>query len=185
MEDLLEKECIVISNERDLLRLCLKYRIPCTPTYTSFFNRDSTKYAFVISRDGVKACNDDIQPDLTVFKTIDALRFYLFQKDLFNGKIVVYKEDYRIYLKTIRILKKLGIKTIKDRTYFDDSDHFYISCGYFKELSYFSCKYITTMTKAVEFKASDFLLALKDFSKNRNEYKKHITYYQSKIGDEQ
>ena len=91
--------------------------------------------------------------------------------------------NYHIYLKTIKYLRKLGIRTIKDKTYFEDADGFYVSCGSFKELSYFGCKCVVTMTNGLQFKARDFLNALKEFFKNRNDYKKHITYYQSMVGE--
>lgn len=184
MEDLLEKDCIVIANERELLSLCSKYKIPCKPIHTSFFNRDATKYAFVISKYGVRECDEKVPAELTIFKTIDSLKFYLFKRALFNGKIVVHKVNYHIYLKTIKYLRKLGIRTIKDKTYFEDADSFYVSCGSFKELSYFGCKRIVTMTNGLQFKARDFLNTLKEFFKNRNDYKKHITYYQSMVGEE-
>lgn len=183
MEDLLEKDCIVIANECALLSLCSKYKIPCKPMHTSFFNRDSTKYAFVISKQGVRECDENVPAELTVFKTIDSLKFYLFKQALFHSKIVVHKVNYHVYLKTIKYLRKLGIRTIKDKTYFEDADHFYVSCGSFKELSYFGCKCVVTMTNGLQFKALDFLSALKEFYKSRNDYKKHITYYQSMVGE--
>lgn len=183
MEDLLEKDCIVIANEHELLSLCSKYRIPCEPIHTSFFNRDLTQYAYIISKHGVKRCVDDVPPDLTVFKTLESLKLYLFNRTLFTSKIVVHKENYHIYLKTIKCLKKLGIKTIKDKTYFDEADHFYVSCGCFKELSYFGCKCVVIMANGLQYKASVFLRDLKEFIKNRSNYKKYITYYQSKIGE--
>ena len=184
MEDLLEKDCIVIANECELLNLCYEYRIPCKAIHTSFFHHDSTKYAFIISRTGIKECDSSVPPELTCFKTVESLKHYLFKHALFNSKIVVHKESYHIYLKTIKILKKLGIKVVKDKTYFEEADHFYISCGRFIELSYFGCKCVVTMTNGLQFKASVFLNALKGFYKNKNDYKKHITYYQSMVGEE-
>ena len=183
MEDLLEKDCIVIANECELLSLCTKYKIPCKPIYISFFNRDPTKYAFVISKSGVRECDEQVPAELTIFKTIDSLKFYLFKRALFNSKIVVHKMNYHIYLKTIKYLRKLGIRTIKDKTYFEDADGFYVSCGSFKEPSYFGCKCVVTMTNGLQFKARDFLNTLKEFFKNRNDYKKYITYYQSMVGE--
>lgn len=185
MEDLLENDCVVIANERALLNLCSKYRIPCKPIHSGLFSHDLTKYAFIISKNGVRECSDDVPPDLTCFKTIESLRCYLFKRALFNSKIVVHKESYHIYLKTIKILKKLGIKVIKDKTYFDEADHLYVSCGCFKELSYFGCKCVVAMTNGLQFKAIGFLCELKDFIKSKNDYKKHITFYQSRIGEEE
>lgn len=187
MEDLLEKDCIVIANEWGLFSLCSKYRIPCTKLiHTSLYSRDSTKYAFVISKHGVREYdkNAPAPAQCTVFRTLEALRFYLFKRALFNSKIVVQQKDYHIYLKTIKHLKKIGIRTIKDKTYYEDADCFYVSGGAFKELSYFGGKRIVTMAGGVQFRAGEFLNELKSFLKNKNNYKKYITYYQSKIGEE-
>ena len=184
MEDLLEKECIVIASKRDLLNLCYRYRIPNENISKDMqMLHDHTKYAFVVSNDGVKEVDDSTPPELVVFKSLEALKYYLFKRELFNSKIVVYKEDYQTYLQTIRLLRKIGVKVIKDKTYFEEADHFYVSCGCFKEVSYFGCKSIVSIKKGLEFKASNFLLALKDFVKNKKEYKKHITYYQREVSE--
>ena len=184
MEDLLEKDCIVIANECGLLSLCSKYKIPCKFIHTSLLNGDLIQYTFIVSKYGVKRCADDVPPDLTVFKTLESLKFYLFNRALFNGKIVVHKEDYHIYLKTIKCLKKIGIKTIKDKTYFDEAYFFNVSRGCFKELSYIEFKIAVTMANGLSYKASIFLRDLKEFIKNKSNYKKYITYRQTKIGEE-
>ena len=89
MGDLLEKDCVVIASEVKLLALCHKYRIPCKPIHTSFFSRSSAKYPYIISRQGIKECSGGVPSDLTIFETIEALRYYLFKSALFRSGIIV------------------------------------------------------------------------------------------------
>ena len=184
MDDLLNKECVVISNKRALLNICHKYRIPNLDISVSMSDmHDGTKYPFLISRGGIRNIDNSVSPDLIVFKSLDSLKQYLFKYALFHGRVVVYKDDYQTYLKTIRLLRKIGIKTIKDKTYYEEADQFYCIGGYFKELSYFGCKCVVSITNGIQFKGDEFLEALKEFIKYKDKYKKQITYYLENFGD--
>ena len=166
MKDLLEKECVVVSSKDLLLRLCSEYRIPNKNIKSSMFDSYRlTQLPFIISYEGARECEEDVSNNLKVFKTIDELRHYLFIKKLLKGKIIVYKENYRLYLKTIRLLKKIGIKSIKNKTYYEEANAFYVLQGCFRELSYFGCKCVVSMTNGIPFKAGEFLNEVKTYVK--------------------
>ena len=182
MLDLLEKDSIVIASKYELLKLCTKYQIPNINIEVEIKGyRDLTKYPFVISKDGIRNYEDDVSPESNVFKNIEALEYYLFLRAISKNKVIVYKETYHTYLKTIKILKKLGFKVIRDKTYYEEADSFYFFCGYFKEISHFGCKCVVSVYKGIGFKGIDFLNILNRYYKNKDRYKRDISYYQSEI----
>ncbi len=145
-----------------MLNLCLRYRIPNINIQTSFSDSyKSTKYPFVISKRGVSNCSDMTPDNLKVFKSIGELRNCLFKRNLLEGRIVVFKDNYRTYLNTIKLLKLLGIKGIKNKTYFDEANAFCVRLGLFRELDYFGCRCVVSMTNGIQFKAREFLDELK------------------------
>lgn len=174
MNDLLEKECLVISTKCELLNLCSKYRIPNKGIPVAMFDLYSRgeQSAYLISRDGVREYDKNYPTGLTIFKTSESLKHYLFESALYNAKIVVHKSDYKTYLKTIRLLKRIGIKTIKDKTYFEEAYSFYVICGSFKELSLFGDKCIVSMANGIQYSSRDFLGALRDYIKNKDRFRK-------------
>ena len=163
-ENALDNDCVVISSKDELIDVCLRYRIPNVNIQPSVFESyKATQYPFVVSKNGISECNETTPNDLKVFKSLDELRSYLFEKTLFEGKIVVFKENYKIYLKTIKLLKKIGIKSIRDKTYFKEANAFYVERDLFRELNYFGCKCITSMLSGIQFKAREFLCELKRY----------------------
>ena len=167
--DLLEQECIVISTQDELFDVLNKYRIPVEKAGDAESGTNSSSpSAYIVSRVSVRRCGSDYPNGLTVFKSAKEFELHLFKEALFGGKIVVNKGTYRTYLKTIRLLKKVGIKTIRDRTYFEDAYSFYVKSRTFKELDLFGCKVIVSMTNGIQFNSKVFLSVLKKLIKDRD-----------------
>lgn len=164
------KECVVVATKDALLELCRKYRIPSEDIESDAPDPNGTvQHKYIVSKDGARECGADCPSGSNVFESIKALRQHLFKQNLLGGKIVVYKRTYRTYLKTVRLLKKLRIKAIKDRTYFEGAYCFYVRYGTFKELDLFGCKVIVSMTNGIQFKGEEFFRELKVLVKNRRE----------------
>lgn len=118
-ENVLDNDCVVISSKDELIDVCLRYRIPNVNIQPSVFESyKATQYPFVVSKNGISECNETTPNDLKVFKSLDELRSCLFEKTLFEGKIVVFKENYKIYLKNNQTFKKDWNKEYKRQNIF-------------------------------------------------------------------
>lgn len=169
--NLLEEKCVVVAEKTELVGVCKRYRIFDGTIEALSLDSDVLEACpYIVSEEGVREAGKDCPNGLTVFKSLYAFRLYLFKKALFRGRIVVHKRTYRSYLKAIRLLKKLGIKTIKDRTYFQEAHCFYVSGDRFKELDPFGCKVIVSMTKGIQFNTDELVHALKALIKDKNKY---------------
>lgn len=168
--NILEEKCVVVAKKTELVEVCKRYRIFDGAIEAESLGSDALETCpYIVSEEGVREAGNDCPNGLTVFKSLYAFRLHLFKKALFRGRIVVYKGTYRNYLKIIRLMKRIGIKTIKDRTYYEDAYCFYVSAGKFKELNLFGCKVIVSMTKGIQFNGKDFLHALQILTKDRGE----------------
>ncbi|MBR1846904.1 MAG: hypothetical protein IJ787_04245 [Bacilli bacterium] len=169
--NLLEEKCVVVAEKTELVEACKRYRIFDEAIEAENLGPDASKVCpYIVSEEGVREAGKDCLKGLTVFKSLYVFRLYLFKKALFRGRIVVHKRTYRSYLKAIRLLKKLDIKTIKDRTYFQEAHCFYVSGNRFKELDPFGCKVIVSMTKGIQFNTDELVRALKTLIKDKNKY---------------
>ena len=161
MEDLLERGCLITAPKEALSDLCRRYRIPTEGIETG----SPEPRTFIVSVAGVREYGEDRQDKLPVFDSLDALRLHLFERALFRRRLVVNKGTYEVYLKTLDLLNQLGIKTILDKTYFDDAYGFYVIANRFEKLNLFGCKCIVSMTNGVQFGNKEFLDTLREYAK--------------------
>lgn len=161
MEDLLERGCLISAPKEALLDLCRRYRIPA-----GGIEPDTPEpRTYIVSVTGVREYGEDNEDKLPVFDSLDALRLYLFERALFRRRLVVNKGTYEVYLKTLDLLNQLGVKTIMDKTYFDDAYGFYVIANRFEKLNLFGCKCIVSMTNGVQFGNKEFLDTLREYAK--------------------
>ena len=85
----------------------------------------------------------------------------MFFQNLFNGKIVVGKSNYKTYMKIAKLLSRIGIKIISDKTYFKEAYAFRVFSGHFRSISLFDAKCIVSITNGISYKSKDFYKDLK------------------------